>query len=60
MNKVTVKHQSGVYWAVCGNVSYIKGSGYLLDSIMEDSLSIGPHPWAKVPEDWKIIFVEEV
>lgn len=43
MVKVTFRHQSGVYWAVCGNVSYIKGSGYLLDSI----------------EDWKIIFVEE-
>lgn len=61
MVKVTFQSQDGIYWAVCESVSRIKGGGFgfLLDGIREDSCGRGPHPWAKVPEGWKIMFVEE-
>lgn len=59
MIKVTFQSQDGVYWAVCKNVSRVRGGGFLLDSVQEDSCGRGPHSWAKVPEDWKIMFVEE-
>ena len=60
MIKVTFQGQDGVYWAVCESMSQILGSGFLLSSVQEDSCGGGPHPWAKVPEEWKITFVEEV
>lgn len=61
MIKVTFRSQDGVYWAVCKSVSRIKGGefGFLLDGVRKDSCGGGPHPWTKVPEGWKIMFVEE-
>lgn len=59
MIKVTFRSRDGVYWAVCESVSRIQEGGFLLDSVREDSCGGGPHPWAKVPEGWKIMFVEE-
>ena len=59
MIKVTFQSQDGIYWAVSESVSYILGGGYLLDSVQKDSCGRGPHPWVKVPKDWKIISVEE-
>lgn len=59
MIKVTFQGQDGVYWAVCESMSHIWRNGYLLESVQEDSCGRGPHLWAKVPEDWKIIFAEE-
>lgn len=60
MIKVTFRHGSGVYWAVCGSLALAAGSGYLLDSVMEDSLAGGPLPWIRTPGEWKIISMEEV
>ena len=59
MVKVTFRSQEEVYWAVCERVSRAAEAGFLLDSMQEDSSSRGSHAWAKVPEDWKIVFVEE-
>nr|WP_326175092.1 hypothetical protein [uncultured Oscillibacter sp.] len=59
MVKVTFQSRNGVYWAVCESVSRIQGSGFLLDSLQKDSSGGGPYPWAKVPEGWEIMFVEE-
>lgn len=59
MVKVTFQSQEGVCWAVCQSVSRVAEGGFLLDSMQEDSSGRGPHAWAKVPEGWKIIFVEE-
>ncbi len=59
MVKVTFRSQEEVYWAVCGRVSRVPEGGFLLDSLQEDSSGRGPHAWAKVPEGWKIVFVEE-
>lgn len=58
MIKVTFQGQDGVYWAVCESVSYILGGGYLLDSVQKDNCG-GPHRWVKVPENWKIMLIEE-
>lgn len=51
MIKVMFRHAGGTYWAVCGSLRCIDGSGYLLDSVMEDSRSSWPHPWTRTPED---------
>jgi hypothetical protein len=59
MVKVTFRSQDGVYWAVCESVRRIQGGGFLLDSVREHSSGGGPYPWAKVPEGWEIMFVEE-
>ena len=59
MVKVTFQSRNGVYWAVCESVSRIQEGGFLLDSLQKDSSGGGPYPWAKVPEGWEIMFVEE-
>lgn len=58
MIKVTFNTQSSIYWAVCEAMTQLDGGGYLLDSLQEDSLNRGPLPWAKTPENWKIVLVE--
>ena len=59
MVKVTFRSQNGVYWAVCQRVTRVPEGGFLLDSLQEDSSGRGPHAWAKVPEGWRIVCVEE-
>lgn len=59
MIKVTFKTQDGTYWAVCENMRYVRGSGYFLENVTEDSCSRGSSLWSKTPEDWKVILVEE-
>lgn len=59
MIKVTFQGQDGVYWAVCKSMSRVRGGGFLLDNVQQDSPGGGPHPWSKTPKSWKIIFVEE-
>lgn len=59
MIKVTFRSRDGIYWAVCGGVSQVPEGEFLLDSLQEDSSGRGPHAWAKVPEGWSIVFVEE-
>ena len=58
MVKVTFPGQDGVYWAVCERVSYVDGHGYILDNMQIDSVGVGPHPYVKTPESWRIILVE--
>ena len=59
MIRVIFQSQDEIYWVICENGRQLQGGSFLLDNVQEDSHSGGPHPWIKVPEDWKIIFVEE-
>lgn len=59
MLKVTFQSQDGIYWAICEDGRKLQGGSFLLDNVREDSHGIGPHSWTRVPEDWKIISVEE-
>ena len=59
MIKVTFENQDGIYWAICEDGTKLQGGSFLLDNVQEDSYGGEPHPWVKVPEDWKIISVEE-
>lgn len=59
MIKVTFQSQDGVYWAICEDGVRLQGGSFLLDNVQEDNHGGGPHPWTKVPEDWKIVSVEE-
>lgn len=60
MIKVTFKTQDGTYWAVCENLRYVRGSGYFMERITEDSCSPVPGAWSKTPEEWKLLSVREV
>lgn len=59
MIKVTFQGRDGVYWAICEDGTKLQGGSFLLDNVQEDSCGGGPHRWVKVPEGWKIMFVEE-
>lgn len=60
MLKVTFQSQDLIYWAICEDGRELQGGSFLLDNVQEDSYGNGPNSWTKVPEDWKIISVEEV
>ncbi len=59
MIKVTFKTPGGVYWAICEKMRYVRGSGYFMESVIEDSDSPVPGEWAKTPESWRVLLVEE-
>lgn len=59
MIKVTFKTQDGTYWAVCEKMSYVRGSGYFIENVAEDSCSRASALWAKTPEEWKVLRVED-
>lgn len=58
MIKVTFKTPDGIYWAKCEKMNYVKGSGFFMKNVIEDSDSQGSWIWAKTPEAWKILAVE--
>ena len=58
MIKATFKTQEGVYWAVCEKMRYVKGSGYFMENVVEDSSSPGSSLWSKTPEGWKLMQIE--
>lgn len=58
MIAVTFRTPEGIYRAVCEKVNYVRGSGYLMENIVEDSDSHGLWQWAKAPDNWKLIRIE--
>lgn len=60
MIKVTFKTQDGTYWAVCESMRYVRGSGYFMERVAEDSCSSVPGAWSKIPEEWRLLLAEEV
>lgn len=55
---VTFRTPEGVYRAMCEKLNYVRGSGYFMENIVEDSDSRGLWQWAKAPESWKLLRVE--
>lgn len=60
MIKVTFKTQNGTYWAVCESMRYIRGSGYFMERVTQDSASRLPGAWSKTPENWKLLSVKQL
>ena len=60
MIKVTFKTQDGTYWAICEQVRYVKGSGYFMERVLEDSCPPVSAAWSKTSEEWRLLSVEEV
>lgn len=60
MIKVTFKTQDDTYWAICEQVRYVKGSGYFMERVLEDSCSPVSAAWSKTSEEWRLLSVEEV
>lgn len=58
MIKVTFRTPEGVYWAICEELNYVRGSGYFMEKVVEDSDSHSSWQWAKTPENWKIMRME--
>lgn len=55
---VTFRTPEGVYWVICEKLNYVRGCGYFMEKIVADGDSHHFCQWAKVPENWKIIQIE--